>query len=332
MTDSLRPESDCILIYKIDALDDLEPRITRNNYVLTENTVPADRLIGAWSLHDVRWLIKPEQADFTAMNDITSDVELLLHIAHHQRYWKKRVENEETGTVWSRQQYRAHVIQHLNIPVPIANPTRRKQFSNPNERELHEKDAEDREREKNIKEIKERFLANVGKEQKKKSRADNRQDTSDSDTSVKISGARLGVGPTLGYMKEKVEQREKAKARSIKVWKVKSDKSDKAQTYAEVASSSDRPAKSTNKQTEAARQTHQYAKEMLRDANLARQVYDRIQKNLTQDFASIQWWQRPEGYLDCSNISTCGKHQCHFLVPRLWQGLLHHLPTSGKSM
>ena len=177
MTDSLRPESDCILIYKIDALDDLEPRITRNHYVLTENTVPADRLIGAWSLHDVRWLIKPEQADFTAMNDITSDVELLLHIAHHQRYWKKRVENEETGIVWSRQQYRAHVLQHLktpknvenffacwnDIPVPIANPTRRKQFSNPNERELHEKDAEDREREKNIKEIKERFLANVGK-------------------------------------------------------------------------------------------------------------------------------------------------------------------------
>ena len=260
------------------------------------------------------------------MNDITSDVELLLHIAHHQRYWKKRVENEETGIVWSRQQYRAHVIQHLktpknvenffacwnDIPVPIANPTRRKQFSNPNERELHEKDAEDREREKNIKEIKERFLANVGKEQKKKSKADNRQDTSDSDTSVKISGARLGVGPTLGYMKEKVEQREKAKARSIKVWKVKSDKSDKAQTYAEVASSSDRPAKSTNKQTEAARQTHQYAKEMLRDANLARQVYDRIQENLTQDFASIQWWQRPEGYLDCSNISTCGSTNAIF--------------------
>ena len=164
--------------------------------------------------------------------------------------------------------------------MPAAPPTRRKQFSNPNERELHEKDAEDREREKNIKEIKQRFLANVEKEQKKKSQADNRQDTSDSDTSVKISGARLGVGPTLNYMKEKVEQREKAQARSIKVWKVKSDKSDTAPTYAEVASSSDRPAKSTNKQTDAARKTHKYAKEMLRDADLARQVYDRIQENL----------------------------------------------------
>ena len=90
-------------------------------------------------------------------------------------------------------------------------------------------------------------------------------------------------------MKEKLEQKAKAKARTIKVWKVKSDKSDTAPTYAEVASSSDRPAKSTNKQTEAARKTHKYAKDMLRDADLGRQVYDRIQDNLTQDFASIQW-------------------------------------------
>ena len=44
---------------------------------------------------------------------------------------------------------------------------------------------------------------------------------------------------------------------------------------------------------------------MLRDADLARQVYDRIQDNLTQDFASIQWWSRPEGHLDCSNIADC---------------------------
>ena len=319
MVDSLRPESDCILVYKIDALDDLEPRITRNHYVLTESTVPANRLIGAWSLQDSRWLVKPCQADFAAMSNIRSDVDLLLHIAHHQRYWKKREENEETGIIWSRQQYQNHVIQYLKTqknvenffacwiddPVPAAPPTRRKQFSNPNERELHEKDAEDREREKNIKEIKQRFLANVQKEQKKKFRADNLQDTSDSDASVKISGARLGVGDAIGFMKEKLEQKAKAKARTIKVWKVKSDKSDTAPTYAEVASSSDRPAKTTNKQTEAARKTHKYAKEMLRDADLARQVYDRIQDNLTQDFTSIQWWSRPEGHLDCSNIADC---------------------------
>ena len=157
-----------------------------------------------------------------SMNDIQSDIELLLHIAHHQRYWKKRIENEEVGTVWSRQQYHDYVMDYLKTPpnvenfltcwrdnpVPIATPNRRKQFSNPNERELHEKDAQDREKEQNIREIKERFLINVKKEQKKKSKADKRQDTSDSDTSVEISGASLGVRQSLDFMKEKVSLRE----------------------------------------------------------------------------------------------------------------------------
>ena len=104
MIDSLRPESDCILVYKIDALDDLEffPRITRNNYVLTEATVPANRILGVWSLHDVRWIQKPSEPEFSIMNNIQSDVELLLHVAHHQRYWKKRLENEESHISWSR--------------------------------------------------------------------------------------------------------------------------------------------------------------------------------------------------------------------------------------
>ena len=268
------------------------------------------------------------------MSNITSDDELLLHVAHHQRYWKKRLENEEARIFWTRQQYRAYVTQYLRTPknvenflacwrddpVPPANPTTRKQLSNPNERELNERDAQDREREENIREIKERYLKNVGKEQSKKPKADNRQDSSESESSVKISSARLGVGPALSYMKEKVEQREKEKAKTSKVWKVKSDKPDRPQTYAEVASSSttDRPSKSSKKQTEVARQSHQYAKEMLKDADLARQVYDRIQLNLTQDFTNMQWWQRPEGDLCCANEPTMRQHQRHFLVPRLW--------------
>ena len=148
-------------------------------------------------------------------------------------------------------------------------------MSNPNERELHERDAQDREREENMREIKERYLKNVGKEQGKKSRADTRQDSSESDSSVQIKSARLGIGPTLSYyMKEKGEQLAKEKdvrVKTSKVWKVKSDNRDKPQTYAEVASSSSasRPTRSFNKQPEAKRETSQYAKEMLRDADLA---------------------------------------------------------------
>ena len=163
-----------------------------------------------------------------------------------------------------------------------------------------------------MREIKERYLKNVGKEQSKKSRADNRQDSSDSESSVRISSAKLGVGPALGYMKEKIEQREREKAKAGKVWKVKSDKPDRSQTYAEVASSSDRPSKSTNRQPEAKRQTSKYAKEMLKDADLARQVYDRIQMNLTQDFTNMQWWQRPEGDISCTNEPTCGSTNAIF--------------------
>ena len=40
MDDSLPPESDCILVAKIDALDDLEPRCTKNCYVLVDRVVP----------------------------------------------------------------------------------------------------------------------------------------------------------------------------------------------------------------------------------------------------------------------------------------------------
>ena len=73
----------------------------------------------------------------------------------------------------------------------------------------------------------------------------------------------------------------------------------------------DLPRAPTSKQ-KPKRKTHKYAKEMLRDADLARQVYDRIQENLTQDFASIQWWSRPEGYLDCSNIAACSSTNAIF--------------------
>ena len=129
--------------------------------------MPANRILGVWSLHDVRWIDKPPESEFKVMNDIKSDVELLLHVAHHQRYWKKRLENEEDRIFWTRQQYSDHVRQYLRTtqnvadflvcwndnPVPSANPNRRKQMSNPNQRELHERDAQDKEREDTAREI-----------------------------------------------------------------------------------------------------------------------------------------------------------------------------------
>ena len=49
MNDSLRPGSDCILVAKVDSLDDMEPCLTKN-YVLVDQVVPFDRIKGIWSL------------------------------------------------------------------------------------------------------------------------------------------------------------------------------------------------------------------------------------------------------------------------------------------
>ena len=102
--------------------------------------------------------------------------------------------------MWTRQQYREYVVQYLKTPqnvedflacwnddpVPSVNPNRRKQMSNPNERELRERDAQDKEREETMKDIKARFQKGMEKELQKKSKADKRQDDTDSDASVKI--------------------------------------------------------------------------------------------------------------------------------------------------
>ena len=147
-------------------------------------------------------------------------------------------------------------------------------MSNPNERELRELDAQDKEREETMKDIKARFQKGMEKELQKKSKADKRQDDTDSDASVKIQSASLGIARTMSYMAEKGKQLEKEKAtrkeekdarvKTRQTWRVKSDKPDSARSYAEVASSSttSRPSKSTSKQSEAKREASQYAKDI----------------------------------------------------------------------
>ena len=48
MRDALRPESDCILIARPGAVAGLNPVITHNCYVLTDQTVPYIRFCGVW--------------------------------------------------------------------------------------------------------------------------------------------------------------------------------------------------------------------------------------------------------------------------------------------
>ena len=105
MTDSLRPESDCILVYRTDALQDLHPRITNTLYALTDQVVPPDRILGIWSLLNNSRVQKPTPAEFAKMDDPTSDIDLVTHMAHKQQYWLKRQENDRNRILWSRKQY-----------------------------------------------------------------------------------------------------------------------------------------------------------------------------------------------------------------------------------
>ena len=77
LTDSLRPESDCILVYKLDALQDLQPRITNTLHVLTHQVVLPDRILGIWSLTYNSWIQKPTAAEFARMDDPHSDIDLM---------------------------------------------------------------------------------------------------------------------------------------------------------------------------------------------------------------------------------------------------------------
>ena len=118
MKDALRPESDCILIARPGAVAGLNPVITHNCYFLTDQTVPYIRFCGVWSFVDRAWLDIPEPAELTRMNDYDSDVDLAMHVCHHQLYWEKRTENEKDGISWTRSEYVEYVAENIEkIPV-----------------------------------------------------------------------------------------------------------------------------------------------------------------------------------------------------------------------
>ena len=113
LKDCIRPESDCILIAKPDAVSGLKPVITHNRYVLTEERVPFDRFCGSWSFIDRAWLDVPEPDELAKMMDYGGDIDIVMHICHHQLYWDKKTLNEQEGITWSRQQY----IKYVNCQL-----------------------------------------------------------------------------------------------------------------------------------------------------------------------------------------------------------------------
>lgn len=107
-----------------------------------------------------------------------------------------------------------------------------------------------------------------------------------------------------------IQSRARPKAKTT-TWRRRSDNPDTADPPAsEPASASSDLKKTSNKQPTVRRpvrqETSEHAKEMLADADAARRVYDRKQRNLVQDFANIQWFAGPEGPVQCRNPEYCG--------------------------
>ena len=118
LKDCIRPESDCILIAKPDAVSGLQPVITHNRYVLTEERVPFDRFVGTWSFVDRAWLDVPEPDELAKMMDYGGDIDIVMHMCHHQLYWDKKNQNEQDGIAWSRHEYVDYVTEEIQkLPV-----------------------------------------------------------------------------------------------------------------------------------------------------------------------------------------------------------------------
>jgi len=52
------------------------------------------------------------------MNDYDSDIDIAMHICHHQLYWEKKNENDNDGITWTRSEYVDYVAEQIeNVPV-----------------------------------------------------------------------------------------------------------------------------------------------------------------------------------------------------------------------
>ena len=119
MKDALRRESDCVLIARPGAVADLNPVITQNRYLLTDQTIPFSRFCGARSFVDRAWIDVPEPAELKRMNGYDSDMDIAMHICHHQLYWEKKNENELDNITWTRSEYVDYVSEQID-DIPIA--------------------------------------------------------------------------------------------------------------------------------------------------------------------------------------------------------------------
>ena len=290
LKDCIRPESDCILIARPDAVSGLRPVITHNRYVLTEERVPFDRLCGSWSFIDRAWLDVPEPDELAKMMDYGGDIDIVVHICHHQLYWDKKTLNEQEGIVWSRQQYVKYVTEKIQeLPVvqkflsgfqdtTVVQSRPPRTGVTPNDQDLGPPEDED---DRKVSALRTKIAARFKRHLEKAQKAE--------ETSASESDAPKKIQP-------KKMPRERKNAASAASSEKAPDASDSdAGKYEE-----DGPRGSVRKcfyRREASTQ----AKRLFRDADAAAKFYDEFKKQTDE----IQWFARPTGPQCCKNFAEC---------------------------
>jgi hypothetical protein len=309
MVDALRPESDCILIARPDAVSDLDPVITESRYVLTSHTVPFDRFCGVWSLVDRAWIEIPNDGQLARMNDYESDVDISMHIAHHQCYWDKKNENDQKNVNWQRSDYVHYVTGHLSDKLIVAQfldsfrqakaetarPVR--DVPTPNDRSRGPPKTSDDERVDRLRaEVRERFRSSMKKAVEKQKKTLDISSSSESESMAQpVMPIKAKTMPTPPPPPQR-QQKSTAKADSSAA---ASSSSVSASRPAESSARDER--RKPVKGSAAKRETSTRARELFKDAVAAKKVFTKFK----QEFDEIERYQRPGGPQCCKNFETC---------------------------
>eukprot|EP00435_Cladocopium_sp_Y103_P002167 s4887_g1.t1 len=111
--DAVRRESNCLIIYKHDALDEYRVWRTQVGYLLCAEEVPLSRACGIWSLRCRCWYQKPSDSDLSEMTDMSGPKDLMCHIWHLQLIYDKRQQLGAAADNWSRQQFLEYVLRAM---------------------------------------------------------------------------------------------------------------------------------------------------------------------------------------------------------------------------
>ena len=294
LKDCIRPESDCILIARPDAVGGLSPVITHNRYVLTEEVVPFDRFCGTWSFIDRAWLDVPEPDELARMTDYGGDIDIVMHICHHQLYWDKKYQNEQDGISWSRHEYVEYVteeIQNLAVVQKFlssfqdgsaapSRPTRT--GTTPNDQELGPPEDED---DRKVAELRTKIAARFKRHLEKAKKAE--------ETSASETDAPKKIQP-------KKMPRERKNAASAASSDKAPDASD-SDTGRDLNAASPWGPRASVRKLHYRRETSTQAKQLFRDADAATKFYNDFKKQTDE----IQWFARPTGPQCCKNFAEC---------------------------